>query len=41
MAQADLLVNLVKSASSGDQPAIRKAAEASIEVTGPDFQLQL
>lgn len=31
MAQADLLVKLVKSASSGDQPAIRKVAEALIE----------
>ena len=39
MTQADLLVNLVKSASSGDQSAIRKAAETLIEVTGSDFQL--
>ena len=31
MAQADLLVKLVKSASSGDQPAIRRVAEALIE----------
>jgi len=31
MAQADLLVELLKSASNGDQLAFRKAAEALIQ----------